>query len=60
MQKSQIVSQSFTPVNPSPKITIDVLCWDEHLDTAEHVKTLDISHWTADQMKHFWEFVHAN
>ena len=64
MQKLQIVPQNSQPVTPSSKITnkltLDLVHWDYPDDSGSSVTSLDVSHWNADQVQRFWEFVHAN
>jgi hypothetical protein len=63
MQNSQIVSQNSNPATPSSianKITVDLIHWTCPGDCGSNVASLDVSHWNADQVQRFWEFVHAN
>ncbi len=40
-------------------ITIDMVVWEDY-EAGSNIVSVDISHWNADQMQRFWEFIHAN
>jgi hypothetical protein len=54
-------SQRITPSSKiTNKLSLDLIHWEHPDDSGSSVASLDVSHWNADKMLRFWEFVHAD